>query len=327
MVRSHLDRVDIRILRELSQSHTVWPARPGLIASYRQIARALGISPGTVRNRVGQLIRSGFLQGVSVYANPNVLGLLGGSYAIQVSPAMKKTQVIDRLARVDGVVFFENLRGSLLGIGFTYHDADDLEEKLSQIDRLAHSTRGMFSRVMHPPCSVSLTPPEWALVSRLMAGSFRTYSHLAGDLGVSVRTLKRRLAKLDRSGAVLTFPKMDLRAIAGGVAADLLVSYHDEPTKSEAQAKVRLLVDDWMIFAGPWEDFESYRLILPNVSRATELAEAVGQLPGVAHAQLELVDGLVDNFERLRHYVDRHVMAGRRPAPVEGRPAPSVRSH
>jgi DNA-binding Lrp family transcriptional regulator len=308
MVGTYLDRLDIRIVRELSQSHTVWPARPGLIASYRQIARALGVSPGTVRTRVGRLIRSRFLNGITVYANPNLLGLMGGSYAVEVSPSLRKSEVMDRIAQIEGVVFFENFRGDLLGIGLTYEDEGVLEQKLSRIDEVARSNRGMFTRMTHPPCTARLTQPEWKLVSRLMAGSFHTYAHLAGDLGISVRTLKRRLARLDRSGAVLTFPKMDFRALAGGVATDLLVSFDDQPSKAEAQAKVQRLVEDWMIFAGVGETFEFYRLILPNVSRATELADQVGRLPGVRYVRVEFVDALVDRLGSLRQYVDRHLV-------------------
>jgi DNA-binding Lrp family transcriptional regulator len=309
MARSQLDRLDIRIVRELSQSHTVWPARPGLIATYRHISRTLGVSPGTVRNRVGQMIRSGFLHGITVYANPNLLGLLGGSYAVEVSSSLGKAAVIDHLAEVEGVVFFENFRGNLLGIGLVYENDNALEQKLAHIDRIARSNRGMFTRVSHPPCTATLTGPEWKLVSRLMAGSFQTYEHLARELEISVRTLKRRLARLDRSQAVLTFPKMDFRAIAGGVAADLLVSFGDPASKAEAHTRVAGLVDDWVIFAGVWEQFETYRMILPNVSKATELADEVGHLPGVGNVRMEFVNGLVDRLASLGPYVDRHIAA------------------
>jgi DNA-binding Lrp family transcriptional regulator len=279
------------------------------MASDRQIARTLGVSPGTVRNRVGRLIRSSFLQGISVYGNPHLLGLLGGSYAVVVSPSQRKTDVTDRLARIEGLVFFENFRRSLLGIGMTYENEGALEQKRFRIDQVARSSCGIFTRVTHPPCAVRWTRPERKLVSRLMAGSFRTYEHLAGDPAISVRTLKRRLARLDRSGAVLTFPMMDFRAITGGVAADLLVSFDERPSKGAKQTRVLHLVEDWTIFAGVWETYDFYRLILPNVARATELAEQVGHLAGVRSARVEFVEGRVDWLETPRLYVDRYLVS------------------
>jgi DNA-binding Lrp family transcriptional regulator len=325
VARAHLDRLDIRIVRELTQSRTVWPARPGLIASYRQIARAVGVSPGTIRNRVGHLTRSGVLRGIAVYANLTLLGLRSGSYAVEVSPSLRKSEVIDRLSRIPGLVFFENFRGSLLGIGVAYAADRDLEKTLAQIDAVAQSPRGMFSRVTHPPCSVELTQPEWQLLSRLMSGGFRSYGQLARELRASIRTLKRRIAKLDRSGALLTFPQLDYTAITGAVAAGLLVTFRDTPSKEDAKVRVRQLLDDWTTFIGGWEDFEFYRLFLPNVAKAAEVGESVRAVPGVGFFRVEFVDGLIDQLGTLKVYVDRHIDATSRvPAkrlPPRSRPA------
>jgi DNA-binding Lrp family transcriptional regulator len=302
-----LDRLDIRIVRELTQSRTVWPAKPGLIASYRQIARTMGVSPGTVRNRVGQLTRSGVLRGFAVYANLNLLGLRAGSYAVEVSPSLRKSEVLARLARVDGLVFFENFRGSLLGIGIAYAPDQDVGDTLARIDAVAQSPRGMFSRVNHPPCSVALTQAEWKLVSRLMAGGFRTYGQLARELRTSVRTLKRRLARLDRSAALLSFPQLDYAAITGVVAAGLLVTFREGPAKEGARGRVRQLLDDWTTFVGGWEDFEFYRLFLPNVAKATEVGETIRAIPGVGLVRLEFVEGLIDQLHTLKVHVDQHI--------------------
>jgi DNA-binding Lrp family transcriptional regulator len=310
-----MDKIDIHIVRELTQSRTVWPARPGLIASYRHVARTLGVSPGTVRNRVQQLVRSGFLRGISVYANLNLLGLRSGSYAVEVDPSLRKSEVIDRLSRIEGLVFFENFRGGLLGIGIAYDPGQDVEALLNRIDRVAGASRGMFSRVTHPPCTATLTQPEWRLLSRLMSGGFRTYGVLAKEMGVSTRTLKRQLAKLDRSGALLTFPRLDYSAIGGAVATGLLVSFVPGPSSEDSKAEVRRLLDDWTSFVGGWEEFEFYRLFLPNVTKATEVMETVRRVPGVAFARIEFVDGLIDRLETLRSYVDLHI-EGPRAAPA-----------
>jgi len=303
-----MDRLDIRIVRELTQSRTVWPARPGLIASYRQVARTVGVSPGTIRNRVVQLTRSGVLRGFSVYANLNLLGLRSGSYAVEVSPSLRKSDVIKQLSKIDGLVFFENFRGTLLGIGIAYSPDQPIEKKLTEIDLVARSPRGLFSRVIHPPCSAELNQPEWRLVSRLMAGSFRSYGQLARELRISLRTLRRRLAKLDESGALLSFPRLDYAAISGAVATGLLVTFREGPEKPEVKTRVRQFLDDWTTFVGGWEDFEFYRLFLPNVAKATEVAEAVRAMPGVAFVRVEFVDGLVDQLETLKVYVDRHIV-------------------
>jgi DNA-binding Lrp family transcriptional regulator len=306
-----MDQLDIRILRELMQGRTLWPARPGLTSSYRFLAKQLGVSPGTVRNRIVEMNRTGVLNGTGIYPNVNLLDLRSGSYTIEVAEDLRKSDVLDRLATVDGVVFFENFRGRLLGMGLTYPEEEKLDALLDRIDRVAHANRGSFTRVRHPPFSGTLLAAEWELLDRLLTGTFRTYTQLGRELRISPRTLNRRLRKLVESGAVLTFPRIDLHALRGGVAADLLVSYADPSTKAESQRRIRARVDDWLFFAGVWEEFEVYRLILPNVGVATELGEEVARLPGIRTHRVELLDSLIDRLDRLRPYVARR----------EGRPS------
>jgi len=307
-----VDHLDIRILRHLLQAQTVWPARPGLIASNRQIAQSLRVSPGTVRNRIKEMIRTGFLNGFQVYANPNILGLLSGSYAIEVSTTIPKREVLRLLAKTDGVVFFENFRGALLGLGLTYSSPVTLRKVLSRINEVARCPPGVFSRVEHPPATGPLTATEWKLVGRLMAGELVTYQHLAQELGCSVRTLKRRIARLVRTGAILTFPRMDYRAMSGGVAAELLVTFSDASLKTHAETEIQHRIEDWMIYAGIWGEFDIYRLILPNVSIVNELAEQLGRIEGVRFVRAELVDGLVPNFDALLPYVTRRAAGSRK---------------
>jgi len=260
------------------------------------------------------MVGSGFLRGFSVYINPNLLGLLGGAYAIEVSLTRTKREVVAELARLEEVVFVDDFHGPLVGMAFVYENERSLQRFLSRVDRIARAPRGMFSRVPHPPCTESLTPTEWTLLARLARESFSTYGQLATELGIPVRTLKRRLAKFVRTGAILTFPSMDYRAIAEGVPADLMVSFGDRDSKGEARSQVLELIGDWMIYAGVWEDFEMYRLILPKLSQASEFVQAIEQIEGIARVRAELVEEHINRLEALRPYVERRMAVLRNPA-------------
>jgi len=302
-----MDQLDIRILRELNQAYTVWPGRPGLFSSYREIAQKLRVSPGTVRNRIREMARTGFLNGTSVYPNPTLLGLESGSHAIEIGAGVRKEDVLRRLGALPGVVFLENLRGNLLGIGFVYEPSTNLRALLDRFERVAHAAPGMFSHVRQPTPSSGLTLAEWRLVSRLMSGTVRSYLQLAHELQVSTRTLKRRIRRLTGSGAMFTFPLLELRALSGGVTTELLISYSPESPEVRTRALQRL--DDWLIFAGVWDEFDIYRLILPNVTLAGDLAKEVAGWDGVRFARVELVEGLINQLTALRPYVLREIAA------------------
>jgi DNA-binding Lrp family transcriptional regulator len=300
-----MDDLDVHILRELTQANSVLPARPGLRASYRNIARALAVSPGTVRNRIGRMYTSGVLTGSSVYVNPNLLGLEAGAYAVEVSPRHRKREVIGHLRELEGVYFLQNFRGSLLGVTFVYPDAESRERTLEEILRITGAEGGAFSHVPYPPCHVTLSRSEWKMVSRLVRGSFSTYSTLAQELKVSVRTIKRRVTKLVRSHAILSVPTMDYRALSGCVPVDLVVAFSSPAARHEAERRILALVGDRMIFAGVWTDFGLYSLILPKVSTATQIAEEVPRIPGVGMSRVEIVEEHIDQVRALHPYVDR----------------------
>ena len=295
-----MDRLDIRILRELFQGQTVWPARPGLSSSYRQVARRIGAPPGTVRNRLQEMTRTGVLNGIGVYANPATVGVRGGSYAIEVPASQVKTSVIARLLQIDGVYFLENFHGRLLGIGLGYRDERALEKLLARIDRAAGAARGIFTEVHHPPCPQDLSRLDREVIRRLVLGDYPSYSRLAEELRVSPRTLRRHVDRLARDGAIMSFPHVNYRAMTGEVTAELLVAFVEGRERTEREAELIRLLDDSLIFAGIWERFAIFRLILPNVARATELATTVSQFSGIRFARMEFVDELIERMAVLR---------------------------
>jgi DNA-binding Lrp family transcriptional regulator len=255
------------------------------------------------------MVRMGFLLGIRVYPNPHLLGLRSGSYAIEVGADRTKSQVIEELSRLPGVVFFEDFHSPLLGIGLAYRDEGSLQRTLRAIDHTAHADRGSFTSVDHPSISISLSGPEWALLARLMQGR-DPLDRLAGELHVAPRTVKRRIARLVRNNAILTSPRLAYRALAGGATAELLVGYRDTGAKPSVVARIERLVDAWLTFAGVWDEFAIFRLLLPNVALANEIGRDVRRLEGVRSTRVEFVDGLIDRFEGFLPLVEERARAG-----------------
>ena len=308
MSEGHLDKLDITILRELTQAQTVLPGRPGLSSSYREVARKIGFSAGTVRNRINSMYSSGVLIGSSVYPNPNFLGLKAGAFAIDSSPLVSKSDVVDGIRSIDGVYFIQNFHGAYIGIAFVYQDEESLSNKLASFRKATGAEDGMFTRVVYPPCRDTLTVPEWKLVASLTRGRFQNYDKLARELNISVRTLKRRLSRITAVGAILSVPNMDYTAISGGVPADLIVSFADLNTRSETERRIIEVVKDYTIYAGVWESFGMYSMILPKVVTATQIANKVRRAPGVKMARVEIVDEHFDTSIALADHAEKHAI-------------------
>jgi Lrp/AsnC family transcriptional regulator, regulator for asnA, asnC and gidA len=100
-VHVRLDEVDRAILERLEDDGR---------ASYRQIARDVGVSEGTVRSRVGRLQRSGVLR-ILAFVDPSKLG--GAVLALLFVTAESEHQdaVVEALTAMPEVAYVSSLIG------------------------------------------------------------------------------------------------------------------------------------------------------------------------------------------------------------------------
>ena len=302
-----MDKIDIALVRELSQEQPTLPARMGLRSSYRNMAEKLGVSPGTVRQRINKLFTSGIVTGSSVYVNPSLVGLKGGAYAVEVASTFHKHDVIERLKQIDGILIIHNFHSSLVGIFFVYADENNLQEKIDHFQAATGARHGMFSQVLFPPCPTTFTNSELDLINRLCRGSFKSYSELSRELRTPIRTLKRRLSRIKAARAVASLPTLNYRAIDGGVPTDLIVVFADAKTKDETEKKVLEIVGDFLFFAGPGEGFSVYNLVLPKMVIADELTHKIMAIGGVKIARPEFVDDHIDLTKDLGGYIQKRL--------------------
>lgn len=311
-----MDRLDVAIIRELTQAGLVLPARPGVAPSNREISRKLGVPPGTVRYRIKRMYRAGVINGSSVFPNPNLIGTKEGAFTVDVSPLLHKPEVIRKMKQMDGVSFIHDFVGSLLWAVFVYEDEMALSSKLEQLRELA-GAEGTFSRVPFPPCRAPLTRPEVSLVLDISVHGMDSYGAMAERLGISVRTLQRRLSKLVRAAAIVSVPRVEYKAIRGSVPADLVVLFSDLESATKSQREILSMVGDSVILAALWDRIGMCSLVLPDVAGVTALVETVKQVEGVVTARVEIVKDHIDQSMRLDAYTENWLkQRGMKAAPI-----------
>ena len=302
-----MDQLDIHILRELLQPQPVFPIRPGLDPSYRTMAKVLGVSEGTVRDRVSKMRSSGLVSGSKVFLHPGLLGLQTEMYSAEISPSLEKEEVVAKLRLVEGVVIVENHHGSFMGVNFLFEDEGSLHRKLQLVRSIAGAKEEIFTRVPFPSCKMPLKLTDWEIIHRLVKGTPASPEQIAGEVGISLRTLKRRVDRLVRGGALYTFPTVDIQRMDGGVQVDALVTYDGSGRKLESEQGIMKLLDEYLFYAGLFDTAGLYSMVLPSPSSATKLAARIRQVPGVRTARLELVDEHIDQMEAIGDYVQRHL--------------------
>jgi DNA-binding Lrp family transcriptional regulator len=304
-----LDRLDVSILRELTQAGKVLPGRPGVGPSNREISRKLGLPPATINYRIRRMYSSGVLRGSSILLNPRLVGLRYGAYVVDVSALLDKPSVVDRLKRVEGALYIHDFVNSLVWVGVAYEDDWSLESKLAVIREIV-GAEGVFSSIPYPPPRGSISRSEAKLALRLLRRGFTSYGELAKALGVSLRTLQRQLSKLVGEGAVYSLPRVDYRAMTNCVPVDLNILFKDAETGRTSAAKVLPVVGDYLVFAALWDTLGMCSLILPDVETMYRIAATVKHFEGVASARVDIVREHIDQASMLAPYVERWLESG-----------------
>lgn len=302
-----MDKLDVAIIRQLTQSGMILASRPGLTPSHRQLSKQLRVPLGTVRNRINGMYKSGVLKGSIVYPNPNLFNLRAAAYTLDIPHSLNRAEAFKRLKLVDGVLSGHNFIGSRAWIVFFYRDQRELNEKLLRFKKIS-GTDGVQSAIPFPPCPVSLTRADALLISELSRNGLVSYGELGRKLGVSVRTVKRRMAKIVGENMILSLPNVDYNALAGLVPVDVMIFFENKAeVRAEAEKKVLEIVGDYVILAALFDFVGMCSLLLPKVAQMSQLAEKVKQIEGVREVWVEIVEEHMHQGQILIDYLPKEI--------------------
>ncbi len=300
--RTTLDDIDVRILREIVQGEVTFPMSPDIRKPYRAIAEKIGIDEDTACNRVRRLHRIGLIEGWRTVLNPRVFE--GGEVAVwmDVNPPEFKDDVAAKVKLMQGVVILSRFHGSMLALILRYHDERQLQRQLTLI-RMIAKTVGSLGRIPFPECRIQLSKLDWEILRAVYQEPRKPYTEAAHELGISSRTVKRRLGRLIEANALFAFPAINPKALAGSVLASLLVRYPAALT-AEVNGKIARQLDPYV-----WHIFHMqpdtpghptpcvFNLALRNVATAHEILRWVREVPGILDARIDLFEEIHTSFE------------------------------
>jgi DNA-binding Lrp family transcriptional regulator len=300
-----LDELDIRIVRELAQGRHEGLAWGEINPSYREIGMKLGVSRETVRDRVEKMSRSGFLKVFPIQVNPSLLGLKLGALAVDVPNTTRKVELLEELSLVDGMVLVVTHVGGMIGMSFYYEDEKARDKKIRLIVSISGGKMWKFTAQQVPRCGIVLSPRDWQIVAALQRRKMRATSKIAAELGVSVRTLKRRTKRMIDGMAISTIVSTAEGFMGAGVIGNLQVEYSSAKARPETERDLLHELDSRLIFAGLWESFSLFTLVLPSIPAASQILEKVRRAKGVAQARLDLIEERVEVYSTLMECVER----------------------
>jgi DNA-binding Lrp family transcriptional regulator len=192
------DDLDVRLMRELASPQSFrWDVRE----SYSSIARRLGVDEETVRRRLKLAERSGVLQGFQLIPNPHLFKMESAAVELEVERTERKSIALSQIKLVEGVILVVDFHGERLRTVFYYDNERSLARKLQLLSSICGDRGERHWTERFPPCNIRMRETDWRILESMRKEARRSLSEVAERIGVSTRTVKRRLTAMTQGNA------------------------------------------------------------------------------------------------------------------------------
>jgi DNA-binding Lrp family transcriptional regulator len=288
-----LDSLDLKILKELVKNSVMPFPSPVLRKSFRTIGRNLRIDQGTVRNRVRKFQQNGLIKEFYLGVNPSLFGRKIGVLFFDVRPQSEKENLKQKVSKMDGVLLVCDYLGPRLSAVFCYTDEENLKRVTRQIIRMANSEDVICTNKPFLPCDkLKLTPSDWRIINSLQKGDpwKNSFSVVAREIGISTKTVKKRIQTLVEGGAIYLLASLDLRSFDGFVPADLNIFYETPDDRDKVVDSVRERLGDMLVFADIEDRQHGYfALAVPSIARIRAIENWMKTHEGVRNVRVEVL--------------------------------------
>ena len=294
-----MDKVDLGILKELLVNNGIPPGTRVLRRSFRSMAKDLGVDQGTIRSRIKKFQEQRVLRGWYLGSSP---GLTGQSviYAwLKVEPESSKEDVIEKLLSEEDIERVCNYFGpkvSFVLLHKTMPNPDAALGRLASLTGLGKSVHQQAA-IRVPPYEIKQT--DAALIDVLRRDAWMPDSVVAKELGVSTKTVKRRVTRLTEDGAIYMLPIIDLKALQGIIPMELVVDYASLESRAEVNGLILSRLQENLIFSNYKGPYGYFALAVPNISQVELITRWVKQLKGVRDVHSDALQDVVLNR---KHY-------------------------
>ena len=312
-----MDSLDIRIVRDMLENKAMSPLNPSFKKSYSSVARRLKADENTVKNRIQRLYKSGFLKGWWVAVNPALVGQQMSQLWFDVKDSSSKKEVMEKVSLVPGVAVIKDLYGHSMSV-ILYHEGDkELKKTMELISRIAESNDMACTNEPFAQCDATLSMDDIGIIRAIQKDPLKSYVEVGKELGLSAKTVKRRITRQSESEALYVVGELDPRFTGGGTTCSLLVFYDRPEHRYRVSQEILSLLRDRLLFAELDDTRHAYfALVIEHIARAKEILNQVLAISGVAKGQMYLVQEIFNYYgvydeqlDKLERIVERNASA------------------
>ncbi len=294
-----MDQLDLSILKTLMVNNGVPPGNPVLRKSLRSIARELKVDQGTVRSRMKKFQETGVLKGWYLGVSPGVTDHYVASAWFIIDDQSAKTELAERLLSLPNVERVCNYLGPKISLVLLYKKGTSPDPLLKTIEKLAGPDRVLYKREIVQVLSQPLKQMDSEIIGCLRKDPWKPHSSIAKELGLSARTVKRRVTRLSEDGTIYSLPIINLKAFEGVIPMELIVGYEPLDSRHAVNKRIKSHIGDALVFSDTSGPYGYFAIVVPNIANVEKIANWVTQQNGVKDVHS---DALQEVYLNQTHY-------------------------
>jgi DNA-binding Lrp family transcriptional regulator len=234
-----MDELDVKILRSLIAERAVSPSNPRVKMSLRAIAARLSADDMTVSYRYKKLQESGCMPVWSLLVNPAFLGYRVTDMMVDVQSESAKPDMVRKLKLVHEITGIVNFYGRGIRIFMIYNADESRSRTVELISRITNAERITPCRMPLPMSETRhLTESDVAIIRALSNDAHKSSVLVARQLGLSAKTVRKRVDKLRKENTIFPFPILNIASIPGLIPIYLTYFYSNSEIKTSVDREI-----------------------------------------------------------------------------------------
>ncbi|MDA4136799.1 MAG: AsnC family transcriptional regulator [Thaumarchaeota archaeon] len=285
-----MDELDVKIFRALMSESTIGGSGAQFRSNLKTIASRLGADDSTVWNRYKRLRESGAMSGWQLMINPTFFACRMGDIMVDVEPESAKADMIRKLKLVENVIMLMNFYGRVMKIYVVYNSDESYSRTVELISRITNAEKVTKARMALPSSETErLTETDVAIIRALSKEAHKSYVLVAKELGLSTKTVKKRVDRLRKENTIFALPSLNVGRVRGLIPVLLSYAYSKDGAKGTVDRAITSHFEGSYLWAG-YSDPENGFVMLSASSMVyvQEFLEWAKLQPGIVSARVDI---------------------------------------
>ena len=285
----HADDLDVKIIKELGNPDSLqWNVRE----TYSSIAERLGVDEETVRRRLKRAERLGSLPNWKMMVNPRLIGCRAANIQLEVRDEKRKAGIISELRKIDGIVKILDFRGGKLPLTLYYQDDASLKTKKDMFGSISDCTEPIAWELGFPEPQIRMRSTDWKIIGSMLDDARRSLKDVSESVGVSVRTVERRLNEMYESRAVYLQGVPNFSKFAG-LSCVFIVFCPDQMKKFAMDHTILSKVKRIELANTSSKQYSTFVTLFDNLAESDDFIGWIGGLDGVKSVSMGIMRELL----------------------------------